>query len=220
MIKVFCGYEEAEAQGFHVFVQSLIARASVPVEIIPLAAQGLPRGSNSFTVSRFLVPYLCQFEGTAIFVDASDMAMDGDIAELAALADPRYAVQVVKHPDYETQHPVKYRGTQLECPNRNYPRKNWASVMVINCEHPDWKQLIPEAIAALHPLELLEFQFLDSEDIGALPGEWNRLVDEGQPVDGAKLLHWTAGIPGFIEYINAPGAALWRAERAKLELPD
>lgn len=220
MLTIFCGYEVAEAQGFHVFVQSVIARASAPVAIIPLAAMGLPTGSNSFTLSRFLIPHLCGFEGRAIFVDASDMLMVGDVAELDELFDPACAVQVVKHPDYQTRHPVKYRGTAMECANRDYPRKNWASVMLVNCAHPGWEGMTPERIAEAHPLELLQFQFLPDDAIGALPPEWNRLVDEGHPVEGAKLLHWTAGIPGFIEYMHAPGASLWRAERMALSLEE
>lgn len=220
MIRLFCGYEAAEAQGFHVFVQSVIARASEPVAVIPLAAMGLPTGSNSFTLSRFLIPYLCGFEGRAIFVDASDMALAADVAGLAALADDRYAVQVVQHPDYQTRHPVKYRGTPLECANRDYSRKNWASVMLVNCAHHGWQGMTPERIAAAHPLELLQFQFLADEAIGALPPEWNRLVDEGHPLEGAALLHWTAGIPGFLEYMDAPGAAFWRGERAAMMLED
>ena len=51
------------------------------------------------------------------------------------------------------------------------------------------------------------------EDIGELPPEWNVLVDEGQPSDGAQVLHWTAGIPAFDHYKDTDCADLWRAER-------
>lgn len=199
------------------FVQSVIARASQPVAIYPLASAGLPKGSNSFTLSRFLVPHLMDYKDHAIFMDASDMLMLGDVAELDALYDDRFAMQCVKHPNYETRNPVKYIGTSLECENRDYPRKNWASVMIINCAHSDWAFDSPAALKHAEPLELLQFHSV--VDIGELPNEWNRLVDEGQPVEGAKVLHFTAGGPFFKAYKNVPGADLWQKELNKMMAP-
>lgn len=211
-LTIFCGYEEAEAVGFQVFVHSLLKRATRPVRIIPLTSMGLPEGSNSFTMSRFLVPWLMRFQGRAIFADASDMVMEEDIAKLDDLFSPVLAVQVVKQPIYKTRHHVKYRGTDLECPNRDYERKNWASLMLINCEHRAWTGLTPERIASLSPLHLLQFQNIPDECIGELPPEWNVLVDEGHETEGAKILHWTAGIPGFPMYRSAPCARDWMRE--------
>lgn len=139
--------------------------------------------------------------------------MAADIAELDSLFNPEFAVQVVKHPDYKTRHKTKYRGTSMECPNSDYPRKNWASVMLINCEHPDWVAATPEILARVSPAEMLGLLWTDS--IGELPAEWNCLVDEGQPA--GKLLHWTAGIPGFQAYSGARFAELWHHERRLLE---
>jgi hypothetical protein len=207
---MFCGYDSRESIGFHVFVASVIGRASVPVAFYPLGATGLQNGSNAFTFSRFLVPHLMGFKGHAIFCDASDMLMLDDIAELDALFDPAYAVQVVQHPNYSTRHKIKYRGTSMECPNRDYARKNWASVMIMNCEHPYWGPFDVETLSNAG-VPFLQFGGLRNEEIGALPDKWNRLVDEGQPIEGASLLHWTAGIPAFEMYKNAPGADLWSA---------
>lgn len=214
MIHLFCGYDERESIGFAVFAHSVIARASRPVALVPLHAMGMPQGTNAFTVSRFLVPYLMGFHGRAIFMDASDMLMRGDVAELDSLFDPSFAVQVVKHPDYETRHPRKYVGTGMESDNRNYPRKNWASVMLFNCGHPVWQDMTPERIGAYPIGELLSLDFC-GEDVGELHPKWNRLVDEGQP--SGNVLHWTAGIPGFEAYRDAPFAAEWFAERERLE---
>lgn len=212
MIHLFCGYDAREAIGFHVFAHSVIARASEPVSLIPLSSLGMAQGSNSFTQSRFMVPKLMGYQGHAIFVDASDMLALGDIAELDALFDRSFAVQVVKHPDYQTAHPRKYRGTAMECANRNYTRKNWASVCIFNCEHARWR-----GVEHLDALSLLQFGFIPDELIGELPAEWNRLADEGHPVDDAKVLHWTAGVPGFEFYRNAPGAEHWHAARQDME---
>lgn len=211
MIKLFAGHDHREAIGFHVFVQSVIARASEPVEIVPLAAMGLKEGSNAFTLSRFLIPYLCGFEGHAIFMDASDMLVLGDVADLHRMTNANHAVQVVKHPDYKTKHRTKYRGTDMECPNTDYSRKNWASVMLINCEHPDWSRFTADHVASVPTLDLLQLKHCQS--IGELPDHWNRLVDEGHQVEGAKLIHWTCGGPFFEQYRDAPGADLWNKER-------
>lgn len=214
MINLFCGYDEREAVGFHTFCHSVVSRASKPVAITPLSSMGLPQGSNNFTLSRFLVPYLMGFKGRAIFADACDMLMLGDVAELDALFDPKFAVQVVQHPDYVSGHERKYVGTVMECAQTNYSRKNWASLMVVNCEHQAWRGIDPVSIGKASALDLLTFEFLSDEEIGFLPAEWNVLVDEGQDDDSAKLLHWTAGIPTFRHYRNARRSADWFREHA------
>lgn len=215
VIRLFAGHDPREAVGFHVFTASVVARASAFVAITALDSRGLPQGSNAFTYSRFLVPYLCEFSGHAIFMDGADMLCQADIAELDALFDPRFAVQVVQHAPYKTRHPIKYIGTEMQCPNLDYARKNWASVMLFNCAHPAWAVLTPEYLERAS-VQLLRFDRVADDLIGALPNEWNRLVDEGHPVEGAKLLHWTAGVPAFKHYAAAPGAALWHAERAAM----
>lgn len=212
MINLFAGWDKRESDGWHVFTHSVIKHASVLVSIVPLAGMGMPEGSNAFTLSRFMVPWLMGYQGHAIFCDASDMLMLADVAELDALFDDRYAVQVVKHPKYNTKHKTKYHGTDMECPNMDYARKNWASVMLINCEHPAWKAL-ESKLYDMHPLALLQLGFLEDDQIGELPDTWNRLVDEGHYLAGANLCHWTAGMPGFPAYADAPGSDLWYAAR-------
>lgn len=219
MIRLFCGFDEREAVGFHVFIASVIRHASLPVCITPLHAQGLPQGSNTFTLSRFLVPYFMDFEGRAIYMDGADMLLQDDVAKLDSLFDDRFALQVVRHPTYATKHKIKYRGTDMECPNVDYPRKNWASVMLINCEHPVWPGFSnPARLAGAKIWDVLTFTGVPDPDIGGLPDRWNRLVDEGQPVDNAAVCHWTAGIPGFKHYQDAPGADLWHGQRAAMEV--
>lgn len=217
MIHLFCGYDQREAIGFAVFIGSVIERASVPVAIHPLDAKGLPQGTNTFTFSRFLVPWLMGFKGRAIFMDACDMLMLADVAELEMLFDYSLAVQVVPH-DYKTRNLQKYIGTEMHCPNIDYKRKNWASVMLINCEHPAWRVMTPDGICAYreHPTDLLGLRWAEDHEIGFIPCEWNRLVDEGQPVEGAKVMHWTAGIPAFAHYKDAPGAEYWHQQAAQV----
>ena len=208
MLDLFCGFDKREGIGFHVFINSVLEHASVPVSIVPLDSKGLPEGSNSFTLSRFLVPYLMNYRGWAIFADGSDMLCLGDIADLYEMRDPGFAVQVVKRPDYTSRHARKYIGTPMECEQTNYSRKQWASLMLINCEHPAWSWITPSTIAESRPLDLLQLAFCGPL-IGDLPANWNVLADEGDSLADAKLLHYTAGIPAFEHYSKAPGADLW-----------
>ncbi len=217
MLNVFCGYDPREAIGFHVFCASVIERSSIPVTFTPIGALGVHTGSNNFTTSRFLIPQLMGWRGKAIFMDASDMLMMDDIAmyadELDWLSAP---VACVKH-NYKTRHPRKYIGTQMETSNADYERKNWASMMLMNCEHPAWEPITSEYIRRARPLDLLQLDFLEDYEIEELPQSWNVLVDEGQPIEKAKLLHWTAGIPYFAHYKDAPGADLWHQQRKTLD---
>lgn len=195
MIKIFAGYDRREEVGYHVFVSSLIATATQEFCITPLIFRNA-EGSNAFTYNRFEVAKLCNYQGRAIFIDGSDMIMAADIVKLWDLFDDKYAVQVVKH-NYKTSSNVKYIGTDMESPNMDYPRKQWASVMLINCEHPDWKK-----VDDFTNFERLQFKFTDS--IGELPIEWNWLVDEFGENSNAKIVHWTLGVPGFKRYRNSP----------------
>lgn len=213
-IYLCCGYDPRERVGFHVFEHSVLERTSAPVCFFPMAQLGVDSGSNAFTLSRFLVPALMQFKGHAIFVDGCDMLCMDDIAKLDALFDPEYALQVVQHPAYQTKHQIKYVGTSMQCPNTNYERKNWASVMLINCAHPEWAWCTPDAVSRSTPMHLLQLSAFSK--VGSLPARWNCLVDEGQDDSDAAILHWTAGVPGIREYSDGPRALDWHAARASM----
>lgn len=221
MIPIYLGFDPREEVGSHVFTSSLINRASRPVSFCPLhlplfsSFYGTKQGTNSFTFTRFLIPFLQEWKGWAIFADGADMICRANISELWALRDPYKAVQVVKH-DYQTQHPRKYIGTRMECENQHYPRKNWASMMLINCGHFWWRDMTPEHVENLKPLDLLQFSWLKDELIGELPKEWNWLADEYGENPDAKILHWTAGIPGFPHYKDAPHAWYWREAHKRM----
>jgi len=159
------------------------------------------------------------YKGRAVFADASDMLCLGDVKELEIMLNLLdTAVGVVKH-EYETINPVKYIGTELECKNTNYLRKNWASLMLIDCESQYWRIIEPNTLSAFSNLELLKLKFMPNNEITEIDDAWNRLVDEGQPLEGAKLIHWTAGIPAFEHYKNAIGAELWKQAWANTKYP-
>jgi hypothetical protein len=151
---------------------------------------------------------LQQWNGFAIFCDGSDMVVRGDIEELWEMRNHRMAVQVVKH-EYSTQHPLKYVGTQMQAPNYDYARKNWSSVMLVNCRHGYWREVDDVFISKRTGADLHRFDWIPDEFIGELPIEWNWLADEHGHNDAAKLLHWTAGIPAFPYYAFSPMSRDW-----------
>jgi len=217
-IPIFIGYDPREAIAYHVCVNSIIRHASVPVSIVPLALNNFQDynethndGSNHFIYTRFLVPYLCDFAGHAIFIDG-DMIVRGDIAELWDLRDPSMDVQLVKH-DYKTCMPVKYLGAK----NEDYPRKNWSSVILWNCASFPNRKLVPEFVQHATGSELHRFSWLDDARIGELPSEWNWLPDEYGPNASAKLLHYTLGAPCFQEFADTPQGNEWHRERILTE---
>lgn len=215
MIRLFTGWDQREAAGWHAFVQSVHERTSAPVSVTPLVMNMQRDGTNSFTYSRFLVPHLCNFDGFAIFVDGADMICLGDLAELWEMrSSGGSAVKVVKH-DYKTRHPRKYVGTEMESPNESYPRKNWSSVMIFDCGHYMNRCLEPKFIAEKDGAYLHRFGWLPDDRIGDLPREWNWLCDEYGANTQAKILHWTAGIPAIYAYRNSPQAQAWQFYSAR-----
>lgn len=198
MVNIFAGYDPREADGFHVFIQSVIDNTSMPISIIPVHQsifRRMARGTNQFGDLRFLIPKVMDYKGMAVWMDGSDMMLRSDVKDLIDLYDPFMAVQVVKH-DYKTKSPRKYVGTKMECDNLDYPRKNWSSVMLINCAHKNWFNMnIDDPAIKLHRFEHIEDRF-----IGELPIEWNHLVGEYPYNPEAKLVHFTLGIPSFYKY--------------------
>ena len=210
MINLFVGFDPREAVAYHVFCNSIIQNTSVPVQITPLVLNQLQEfnethddRSNDFVYSRFLTPYLSDFKGWAIFADG-DMICQGDLKELIDMADPSKAVMVVKH-DYQTKATQKYLGNI----NENYPRKNWSSVILWNCDHPKHKILTPDFVSKQTGKFLHRFSWLDDQDIGELPLEWNWLASEYRVNREAKLIHFTLGTPCFKDYKNSDMADIW-----------
>ena len=209
-INLYVGYDEREAIAYHVFCHSVIKNTSIPVKITPLVLSQLKEfnethqdRSNDFVYSRFLTPYLNEFDGWAIFADG-DMICQADLKELIGMADPNKALMVVKH-DYQTKASIKYLGNI----NENYPRKNWSSVILWNCSHPKHKILTPEFVSNQTGKFLHRFSWLDDNDIGELPIEWNWLACEYEKNTEAKLIHYTLGTPCFKDFRDTDMAEIW-----------
>lgn len=219
MLKVFIGYDRKETVAYHVLSHSILSRASIPVAIIPLNRDSMrgfytrERGkydSTDFSISRFLVPWLCGYEGFAVFMDC-DMLCRTDIGILSGymtLMDAcNYAVRVVKH-DYSPKEETKFLG-QVQT---SYGRKNWSSLMVFNnrlCQG-----LTLDYVNEQPGLNLHQFNWCKDHQIGGMQKEWNWLVgEEGYENGDPRIVHFTKGTPCFKDYADQPFANEWRAER-------
>jgi hypothetical protein len=213
MIPILIGYDERESIAFHVLEQSIINRTSLPVCIIPLTLKSLANfdgqrdGTNSFIYSRFLTPEMMDYQGWALYLD-SDMLLRDDLARLWSLRDESKAVMVVKH-DYHTTQARKLIGTPMECANSDYPRKNWSSMILWNCGHPN-RILTREFVEESPGRVLHRFSWLSDDLIGEIGAPWNHLVGEFPHDDGAKLVHYTLGAPCFSHYRKCEHSTEWQ----------
>lgn len=210
---VFIGYDQRESIAYHVLAQSIINCTSVPVAIAPLASRmlrnfdGQRDGTNAFIYSRFLVPSIADYQGWAIYCD-SDMLLRDDLVKLWDLRDESKAVMVVKH-DYHTKHRRKMIGTPMECDNADYPMKNHSSMILWNCGHPSNRVLTRDFVSESPGSFLHRFQWLNDDEVGSVPLDWNWLVGEYSHKPEANLVHFTLGAPCFSHYRKCDYAAEW-----------
>jgi hypothetical protein len=183
VLKVFIGYDEVESVSWHTMAHSIFRQSSVPVAFIPInndnlreifTRKRLSTQSNSFSLSRFLVPYLSNYEGYAVFFDC-DMMLRTDISKIfeEIKGQEKKAVYVVKH-DYKPKDKIKY----LDTIQYSYPRKNWSSVVLWDCSHPSNKLVNLDYVNNAEPKELHRFSWLKDDEIGELDIRWNWLVGE------------------------------------------
>lgn len=185
-LRVFIGSDPRQQVAPQVLAHSIAWRSSKPVAISFLVLSQLPiarRGLTEFTFSRYLPPYLCNYEGISLFLDA-DMLVQGDISELFSLKDES-PVQVVK----------------------GKHRFEWPSMMLF--DNFKCRALTPEYVD--DPVNMPQtLQWAGT--IGELPGEWNHCVGYDAPNPKAKLIHYTKGIPIWPQTQNCEHAETWWKE--------
>ena len=213
VIPIFIGYDFRERAATNVLIDSLYQKTSYPLSITPIVKSQLVKQgyhnrkkdlkqSTEFSFTRFLVPYLMNFEGWAIFMDC-DMLCRADISELWHQRDDKYALLCVKHVHIPLEK-NKFLG-EKQIP---YPKKNWSSLMLMNCKK--CKSLTIDYVNSASGLDLHRFNWLESdEDIGEIKGSgWNQLITSetsnnlSKEEMDAKLIHWTLGGPWFKEQRN------------------
>lgn len=217
-MKIFIGWDSREDIAYQVCRESLIRNSSVYLNIHPIKQTDMrdknlywkehdPLSSTEFSFTRFLVPCLSEYKGWSVFMDC-DFLWRGDVAGLMDYADPRYAALVVKH-DYKPTETTKMDGaTQTQ-----YPRKNWSSLVLWNCSHPQTKRLTAEVVNRSTGLYLHRFGFLDDDVIGELPIAYNYLEGWHTKADcpNPVAVHFTRGGPWFKDWGHVEYAEEWLA---------
>jgi|TARA_B100000519_G_scaffold40574_1_gene30443 hypothetical protein len=216
-LKIFIGWDSRETDAYQVCIDSLQKHSSQKLDITPIVKDTLidtgeyyrpqpEAGSVEFTYTRFLTPYLAEFNDWALFIDC-DFLFTRDVAELFAMADDKYALMCAKH-DYIPKNAVKMDGQKQV----SYPRKNWSSCILWNCGHPANAILNPDVVSKESGAFLHRFYWLPDELIGSIPIEWNWLEGEyDKPDVPPAAIHFTNGGPWFDEWQDVDYADLWRS---------
>lgn len=208
-IVIYIGYERSQHIAFEVLKFSLMSNSSAPLDIRPLNLGQLrkdigftrthdPLQSSEFTYTRFLVPYLCNYRERALYLDC-DMLCLADIADLYFADLKGLSLRVVKQSQVVTSN--KKMDGRIQT---SYPRKNWSSLMLLNCEALDcWTR---ETVSQESGKWLHRFEPIADECIGELPIEWN-VLDRYD--DQTKLIHYTEGGPWLTGCENHPFGDIW-----------
>jgi hypothetical protein len=224
-LTVYVGYDAREHDAYEVCKRSLLAH-SPDVTVIPLKADELRADglfwreyreegsqkydvrdgkpfSTDFSFTRFLVPAIHK-EGFALFCDCDFLFRD-DVRKLPLYRES--AVSVVKHV-YQPGKGTKMDGQKQE----NYPRKNWSSFMLWNCDHPANRTLTPDVVNFQSGSWLHALKWLMDYEIGNLDEKWNWIAGSSKG-DRPSAVHFTTGTPAMPGYENVPFADEWRSYR-------
>lgn len=186
MHKIYIGFDERQVVAYTVCAQSIIQNSSKGnIQIIPLRLNGLPIvrvGLTPFTYARFMVPFLQDYQGWALFLD-SDIVVRTDIDELFLKAD---------------------NDKKMIIPEASQKFER-AAVMLMNCSR--LRELTAEFVSESNQLHTLSF--MKPEDIGWVDKSWNHCVGYDVPNADAKLVHFTQGIPAHPELRECEFAGEW-----------
>jgi len=208
-IKIYVGYDSRQDEDllgkgilnppFEVCKAS-IREYNKTVDIIPIKLNELidsgvynrgvdPLASTEFTYSRFLVPYLNNYQGVALFCD-SDFLWQTDITQVLEYYDKDLSVMCCQH-EYTPSNNTKMDGLKQTV----YPSKNWSSLMLFNCSHSDCKKLTPEIINNESPKYLHRMVWTEDYKIGKIPLVYNWLEGDYDGDTQPKAIHYTNGGP-------------------------
>ena len=217
---IYIGYDSKEDLAYRVCKHSILKRSSIDINVYSLKLQELiarklyfrtidPLASTEFTYSRFLVPALSNYKGWAIFCDC-DFIFLKDISLVLDNLDNSKAVYCVKH-DYTPKEKHKMDGQKQTI----YPRKNWSSFIMFNCEHPSNKKLTVDIVNSEKGSYLHQFKWLEDNEIGSLDERWNWLEGWTSQHNSQNpyAVHFTRGGPWFEEWQDVEFAKDWLKER-------
>ena len=219
-LNIYVGYDSKEDIAYRVCKYSILKRSKSNIKITSLKLYELvaknlykrdidPLASTEFTYSRFLVPFLNNYNGWAIFCDC-DFIFFEDISNILIDIDKSKAVYCVQH-DYTPKEKHKMDGQKQTI----YPRKNWSSFILFNCSHPSNKKLNLDLVNSETGSFLHQFKWLEDNEIGSLDERWNWLEGWTSNHNNKKpfAVHYTRGGPWFDEWQDVEFASEWTKER-------
>ena len=170
---------------------------------IPEYTRDYANQSTEFTYSRFLIPYLENYEGFSIFLD-DDILFTESILPMFYFLDLEDAVACIQY-DFDKYVDTKFNGEK----NVSYPKKLWSSLMIFNNAHEDCKKLTPEIVNTESGKYLHQFEWTDK--ISEIP-DWY-VFTEGHDTKETNwrpsAYHYTRGGPWIegmdtsqIEHLN------------------
>ncbi len=169
------------------------------INTIPEYTRDYANQSTEFTYSRFLIPYLENYEGFSIFID-DDYIWRYSPLSLFYFLDPDDAVACVQY-DFKEHDETKFNGEK----NVSYPKKLWSSMMIFNNGHNDCKTLTPELVNRASGEFLHQFNWTDQ--ISKIPHD--KIATEGfdrTMLKSHHAVHYTRGGPWIkgmdCEHIN------------------
>lgn len=152
--------------------------------------------STAFTYSRFLIPYLENYEGFSLFVD-NDFIFTKNLLTMFYYLNPEDAVACIKYPHYD--HDVTKFDGEI---NIDYPCKLWSSMMFFNNGHEDCKKLTPEVVNTWTGKQLHQFEWTDA--ISEIPQKYIFVEGYDNPEEKWDYtgIHYTRGGP-WIDGMNS-----------------
>jgi hypothetical protein len=215
---VYIGYDQREDIAAKVCQYSIASRTDqlCPPKIELLRSENIPEytrpyeatQSTDFTYTRFMIPFLEGYGKTfSVFCDC-DFLFQSDVMDLILSVDKTKAISVVKHPPYVPHTQIKMDGVV----QHTMQRKNWASLIVFNNNHPSNRKLTPDYVNHVTPGRRLHmFDWLEDNEIGSIPLDWN-VLDQYYLLIQPRAIHYTDGGPWFKNYQKTMYSHLWWKE--------
>ena len=216
-IKVFVGSESKTKVPFLVLRHSIVSRTKHPVEVVemgdfdPWLQPSDVHSATGFSLRRWMIPEACNFQGSAIYLDADQVVL-ADIEELWNYRNLSRAICCCFRPD-------KCSALIGGTPGSAVPQ---TSVMVINCDKCNPEQWSREAIfsrirstgkphspPAVKVYQKIMHGQLVSEVPFPLELRWNEF-NTLHP--DSKLLHYTFETTQPWYQPEHPLTAIWEAE--------
>lgn len=185
MIKIVIGTDPSQYVAQRVLEYSIRKHTSAEIEIIAGRQTQKRKGGTRFGFVRFIVPSLCGYQGTGIYMDADQLVL-ADVVELAAQLQQPHAIGIVRN----------IEGTFAGEP---VAPRNETSVMVLDCARlKDWDPetmfdpVVPNTAepgpGQIRYKDFIRLAWVDPALIQAIDPRWNHY---NMVRDDTRLIHFS-----------------------------